>query len=989
MKYSLGMSDTRKQPQRSGTRVNRSHSTFSAYNAFQKYSGRNPDKNNRTKGKKVSRPKLKKILYICLGVVFFICCIALLVVGIYLKNLQKQLPSPDELSTRQTDQSTQILDRNGTVLYTIYGSENSQNRTLVKIDQIPEKTRWAVLAAEDVEFYQHKGVDYKGIIRAFLNNLKAGGITGGASTISQQLVRNTVLYDVLGDKAYSQKYTRKIMEILITLQMEQTYTKDEILQMYMNEVPLGGVNYGFQAAAQAYFGKNVQDLDLAESAMLAGLIQAPAVYSPLYGTNPDMAKDRQTYVLDQMLKHKDLTGVTEEEVQKAKDEVLVYNSKKIDIKAPHFVLYVKQLLIAKYGIDRVEKGGLKVTTTLDYSLQQMAEEEVASGVQKAKSNNINNGAMVVIDPNNGQILAMVGSVDYWNNTDKRVDGNVNITISKRQMGSSVKPFVYLTAIDQGYGPWLETPDIKDITFGTYDPTDWDNKYMGLLTARKALVNSRNVSAVYTLQLATIDAYLRTVEKLGVTSLSDKASYGLSLALGSGEETLLEHATAYTVLATGGIKRDNVSILKVEDPKGNVLEEYKDSDGTRVFDEKEIYMVNWMLCDLNGFNDRPNNSMYTISGQKVCGKTGTSNGPKDLLTILYDKSLVVAVWNGNNNNEIAPGAWGSTIPLSIANSFLKRVINKYPAGTFTRPAGILSTTVCTDTGATPADGVSCDKESSVYIDGAAPQVDNRTAVVVCTSNNLIPTNLTAAQKYGLTTNKVVLSTKLENKMQQSAYEKYLTSMDKSIYLLSAPATGSCSLPLGPDNAPVVDIETPTANQSVTVGSNLTISGAVTYLESLNSFSVTFDGNPISGASQTNGSFSLTYAVPASTSIGTHTITVNVTDNNGKSANASVNITTVAAAGASISIANPSNGATISGTVNLAATVNNGTMDSVNFNVLNSSNTVVKNLTDANGANGWSQQLNTTTLANGSYTIVAVGTQGSKTVTSPSISVTIHN
>jgi membrane carboxypeptidase/penicillin-binding protein len=216
---------------------------------------------------------------------------------------------------------------------------------------------------------------------------------------------------------------------------------------------LGGVNYGFQAASQAYFAKNVQDLDLAESALLAGLIQSPGVYSPLYGTNPDMAKVRQTYVLDQMLKHKDLTGVTEEEVQAAKDEILVYNSKRIDMNAPHFVLYVKQQLIAKYGIDRVEKGGLKVTTTLDSTLQKMAEEEITAGVKKAKANNINNGAMVVLNPNNGQILAMVGSVDYWNNTDKRVDGNVNVTTSKRQMGSSVKPFVYLTAIDQGYGPW--------------------------------------------------------------------------------------------------------------------------------------------------------------------------------------------------------------------------------------------------------------------------------------------------------------------------------------------------------------------------------------------------------------------------------------------------------------------------------------------------------------------------------------------------------
>ncbi|NTV79169.1 MAG: penicillin-binding protein, partial [Clostridiales bacterium] len=523
---------------------------------------------------------MKKILYILVGIVFFIGCIILLAVGIYLKGIQKSLPSPDELVTRSSDESTQILDRNGTILYTIYGN---QNREFVSIDKIPEKTKWAVIAAEDIEFYQHKGVDYKGIVSAALANLKAGGITRGASTITQQLIKNTILYDVLGDEAYQQKYTRKIKEILITMQVEQTFTKDQILQLYLNEVPLGGVNYGLQAAANAYFAKDVSELTLAESAVIAGLIQSPGVYSPLYGTNPDMAKERQSYVLDQMLKHKDLTGVTEEEVEAARNEELVYSTRKIDIKAPHFVFYVKQLLVEKYGIDRVEKGGLKVTTTLDYPVQEIAEEEVSKGVDNAKKNNINNGAMVVMDPNNGQVLAMVGSVDYWNIEDPRVDGNVNIALSQRQMGSSIKPFVYLTAVQQGYGPGTVTPDLEQIKFGTYDPKNWDSKNMGLMTARKALVYSRNVPAVYTLQTVGIDSFLQTAEAVGITSLANKAGYGLSLALGSGEETLLEHATAYTVLANGGLKYDVSPILKVEDSDGDVLEEYKTQEGKRVFE----------------------------------------------------------------------------------------------------------------------------------------------------------------------------------------------------------------------------------------------------------------------------------------------------------------------------------------------------------------------------------------------------------------------
>lgn len=869
----------------------RSAGGFSTYNVFKKFNSKNVGRTTRSKDKKPMKPKMKKILYILVGIVFFIGCIILLGVGIYLKGIQRSLPSPDELVTRESDESTQILDRNGSVLYTIYGN---QNREFVSIDKIPEKTKWAVIAAEDIEFYQHKGVDYKGIASAILANLKAGGITRGASTITQQLIKNTILYDVLGDEAYEQKYTRKIKEILITMQVEQTFTKDQILQMYLNEVPLGGVNYGLQAAANAYFNKDVSELTLAESAVIAGLIQSPGVYSPLYGTNPDMAKARQNYVLDQMLKHKSLTGVTEEEVEAARNEELVYSTKKIDIKAPHFVFYVKQLLVEKYGIDRVEKGGLKVTTTLDYPVQEIAEEEVSKGVDNAKKNNINNGAMVVMDPNNGQVLAMVGSVDYWNIEDPRVDGNVNIALSQRQMGSSIKPFVYLTAIEQGYGPWTVSPDLEQITFGTYDPKNWDSKNMGLMTARKALVYSRNVPAVYTLQMVGIDNFLKTTEKVGITSLANRAAYGLSLALGSGEETLLEHAVGYTVLANGGLKYDVTPILKVEDSNGEVLEEYKEVEGQRVYAEKDIYAINWMLCDLGGFNDRPDNGYYTINGKRVCGKTGTTDGPKDLTTIIYHKKLVVAVWNGNNNGEVAPGAWGSTIPLRIANSFVKRVADRYEPGTYNRPAGVLSTTVCTDTGASPAEGVNCTKEASIFLEGAAPQVDNRKAVEVCTANNLIPDNLSLAQKYGLTTTKVILSTKLSNTFQQGAYDRYLTEMEGSIYLASNPATANCAIPLGVDNAPVVDIAKPTANQSVAAGSNLEISGSVVSLSGLSSSSMTFDAEVIAGATvQPNGSFVVNYIVPAGTTVGVHTITVSVVDSAGKTASASVNVSVVAA------------------------------------------------------------------------------------------------
>jgi len=888
MRYSFGISNKSKKSNGISSRSithGYTPADLSKFKNFKKYSGHTvSSKNNRAKKESNGEMKIgkwkfqpKKALYIFIGILFFLGCVVMIGVGIYLKSLQNALPSPDKLVERTSDQSTQILDRDGNILYTIY---SDQNREFVSIDKIPEHTKWAVLAAEDIEFYQHKGLDYKGIVAAFLRNLKAGGITGGASTITQQLVRNTILFDVLGDEAYNQKYTRKIKEILVTMQVEQTFSKDEILQMYMNEIPLGGVNYGFQAAANSYFGKDVSELTLAESALIAGIIQSPGVYSPLFGTNPDLAKDRQNYVLDQMLKNSKYTGVTEEQIEAARNEELVYKTKKIDIKAPHFVFYVKQMLEEEYGVDRVERGGLKVTTTLDSSLQQIAEEEVAKGVDTAKARfNVNNSAMVVLDPKTGDVLAMVGSVDYWNVDDPRVDGNVNIAVSLRQMGSAVKPFVYLTAINQGYGPWIVTPDIKEVQFGTYKPTNWNKGYEGLLTARKALVLSRNVPAVYTLQLAGIDNYLQLMEKLGVTDLSNKSSYGLSLGLGSGEVKLLEHTAAYAVLANGGLRNDPSPILKVETSSGEVLFERKQPEGKRVVDEKEAYLVNWMICDLNGFNDRLGNAYYYIGNKKLCGKTGTTDDAKDLTAFLYHQNLVVGVWSGNNNNEkVYAGAWGENVSMPIANAFMKRVVDRYTPSSFNRPAGILTTSVCIDTGATPAEGVDCKKESSVYISGRAPQVDNRKTIEVCKANGLIPTNLEQAKKYGLTETKVVISTKLENSLQRAAYEKYLTTMKKSTYLLVEPGTGVCPLPLGPDNAPVIEVTSPVSGSQVTRNVNLEIKGSVAYLESLKEFKVFFDATEIIGATvNADGSFVVNYLVPSTAIVGNHTITISAKDN----------------------------------------------------------------------------------------------------------------
>lgn len=823
---------------------------------------------------KVKTKKFRKFLYIVIGFFFFLGCTGLIVGGIYLKNLQNSLPSPNELVERTSDQSTKIYDRNGILLYTVYGN---QNREFVSIEDIPEHTKWALLAAEDIEFYQHKGLDYAGIAMSLIQNFTHREVVRGASTITQQLVKNTILYDVLGDKAYEQRYSRKIKEILITMQVEQSLTKDEILQMYMNEIPLGGVNYGFQAAAKAYFGKDVSELTLAQSALIAGLIQSPGVYSPLFGSNPELAKMRQTYVLDQMLKHKNLTGVTEEEINKAKEEELVYSTTRIDIKAPHFVFYVKQLLESEFGVDRVERGGLKVTTTLDYSIQEIAEDEVRKGIEKnGLKFKVHNGAAVVMDPNTGEVLAMVGSIDYWNTEDPRVDGNVNITTSNRQVGSSAKPYVYLAAFSRGYNPGTLAPDIR-MSFGRYAPNNWDMGFEGIGTMRKNLGRSRNLSSVYTLQMTGIDAFLQTTEKLGITTLKNKGDYGLALALGAGEMKLLEHTAAFGVFANEGVKNETVSILKVEDSKGKVLKEAVFGQGKQVIDEKEIYLLNYILCDLGGHGDRIGPAYSRVKGSNVCFKTGTTDGPKDLTSVMYHKNLVVGVWAGNNNNVVTPGAWGVSLPLPIAYQITSRLADRYKVELFTRPAGIVSGTVCRDTGGSPAEGVTCEKEATVYISGRAPQVDNRKVITVCSANGLVPSNLTQAQKYGLVQTKTVLTFKIENKLQSSTYEKYM--VENGGYLLSDPPTGECPLPLGPDNSPIVELDTPTEGSVFKKSATMNITGSTRQLETLTEFIVSIDGTPISGVVWTGSQYSVS-KVLSSLGAGNHVLTVTAKDNYGK-------------------------------------------------------------------------------------------------------------
>ncbi len=988
MKYRVGITDRKG----SASRTRRSRSTsslggsFLNFNKHRRFSTlakkrKSGAGGSRSAGNKDLKTKLLRGLYIFIGIGFFIGCLGIVGAGIYLKNLESSLPDPDKLVARDSALSTQIFDRNGKLLYTIHGD---QNREFVELDRIPDHTKWALLAAEDVEFYQHKGLDLVGLAKAAYTNLVLRDVVRGASTISQQLVKNTILYDVVGDEIYQKTYTRKIKEALITMQVEQTLSKDEILQMYMNEVPLGGVNYGFQAAANAYFDKDVEDLTLAESALIAGLIQSPGVYSPLFGTNPDMAKVRQEYVFQQMLRHKNLTGVTEEQIEEARNEELVYRTRKVDISAPHFVFYVKQLLTEEFGADRVERGGLKVTTTLDLSIQNIAEEEIINGIKTYGARwGVSNGAMVVIDPKTGDILSMVGSVDYNNIEDPKIDGNVNVTISPRQMGSSVKPFTYLTAFKQGYGPWLETPDVRDLNFGAYKLLNWDERYTGPMTARQALIQSRNIPAVYTMQLIGIDSFIETAETLGVKTLTDRDRYGLSLTLGAGEMKLLEHTGAYSVFANGGVYREPKAILEVKSSKGDVLIEKEENPGRRVWDEREVYMLNWILCDLGGFGDQPNNQHYFYNGRRsYCGKTGTTDGPRDLTSMMYHKNLVVGVWAGNNNNVATPGAWSTTVPLPIAHSFMNRMAGRIKPESFARPAGIIATSVCNDTGGVAESDSTCKKVASIYMSGKAPKPDKREMIDVCKGENITPSDLNFAKNNGLTESKVLLTLDLANSLQQGNYRKFLSEADGFKYLFEKPPQGECKLPLGGGDAPAVQITSPSNGANINGGQSLTIGAIASAKGSVSNVKFYFNGVEI--GSDSSAPYSVDYSVPASS--GSRTIMAKVTDNQGKESTHSITVNVTSAV--NVSITAPSNGASLgfapAYSVNASASASG--VSKVKFVFTKIGVGVVSEVEDNSELGGWSVLW--TYPGAGNYSITAIATKDGTDYSSSAITVTVN-
>ena len=598
-----------------------------------------------------------------------------------------QMPDLKSFENRKVIESTKIYDRTGTVL--LYDTGTNAKLTVIPISEMSPFVQQATVAIEDSNFYHNIGIEPTSILRAFLADFVTGGFTQGASTITQQVVKNSLLTQ---DKTV----TRKIKEWVLAIKLTRVMSKEQILEMYLNESPYGGTVYGVEEASQQFFGKNAKDITLAEAAYLAAIPQAPTYYSP-YGTHRDALNARQRLVLSRM---KDLGLITNDQYTAARDEKVQFLSKNSGgIRAPHFVMYVKDYLVQKYGEDAVDNGGLKVVTTLDYDLQQKAEDVIKRFSASLATNfNASNTAMIAINPKNGDILTMVGSKDYF---DQTIDGNFNVTLASRQPGSTFKPFVYSTLFKKGYTPETILFDTKtefsqycnpdgspknpgagvgtDSSKACYSPGEYDNIFEGPLTIRQALAQSRNIPAVKALYLAGIPASIQTAEDMGITTLTDPNRYGLTLVLGGGEVKLLDLTSAYGVFANDGIRNPYRSILTVTDNKGNILETAT-AKPSQVLDSNIARQISSILSD----NSVRMNSLKPIAdgtGRTVAIKTGTTNDYRDVWTLGYTPNLVVGAWAGNNDNvPMRPNVAGLIIS-PLWGAFMAQAVKNTPVETF--------------------------------------------------------------------------------------------------------------------------------------------------------------------------------------------------------------------------------------------------------------------------------------------------------------------
>lgn len=580
------------------------------------------------------------------------------------------LLDPNRLRERNIHQSTKIYDRTGQhLLYEIF---TDQRRTLVTLDKIPKQLQQGVISTEDKSFYTHHGVRPLSIARAIFQGVFTSKSIGGTSTLTQQLIKNAVLTN-------ERSLTRKLKEIILSLRLEQKYSKDEILQIYFNEIPYGSTNYGVEAAAQNYFGKPASELNLEQSATLAGLPKSPSNYLK----NPDALKERRNFVLRRM---KEEGNISEDEMKKAQSEPLTFSRRVDNITAPHFVFYVKDQLSEQFGETVVDTGGLKVITSLDFDAQKKAEAAITDNEKLLKDAGANNAAIVSFDAKTSQILAYVGSKDFFN---KEINGQFDVVDqARRQPGSSIKPIIYAAAFEKGYTPETVLFDVVTnfaLSGKPYTPKNYNLNEYGPVTMRQALQGSLNIPAVKTFYLVGEKKGIEFANRLGYTTFNN-GNFGLSLVLGGGEVSMLEHVHAYSVFANNGAYNETVSILKVQNPQGETLFEWKPKQANQVLDPKVTATVSNVLSDdasrtyIFGAS-----SALTLPGRPVAAKTGTTNGYKDAWTVGYTPSYVTGVWTGNSDNSaLKAGFGGGRVSGQIWNSFMKTYLKDKPVEQFPAP-----------------------------------------------------------------------------------------------------------------------------------------------------------------------------------------------------------------------------------------------------------------------------------------------------------------
>ena len=595
-------------------------------------------------------------------------------IGLYFAVAQ-ELPSVVNLEDRQVAESTQIYDRTGEVL--LYEISGEENRTIIGEDQIPDTVKQAFISVEDQEFYNHWGVRPTAIVRAAFSNVTGRGIGGGASTITQQFVKNAILTN-------ERTIIRKLREAILAVQVEQRYDKDEIITFYLNEIPFGGQIYGIQSASQTFFGVDTEDLEPYQAAMLAAMIQRPTYYSP-YGSNFDALKARQELVLRLM---RDEGYLTDEQYEEEIAKELKVQPFAQNIKAPHFVFYVREQLADEFGEEVLERGGLRVQTTLDWELQQIAERAVSEELANVSGRyDAQNAALGAIDPENGDIVAMVGSKDYF---DTENDGNVNVLTSQQSPGSSIKPIVYASAFEKGYNPNTYVFDLPtnfelNPSKPAYEPNNFNLQFNGPVTFRRSLATSLNIPAVKALYLAGLDDTKEIASEMGISDYRDPANAGLAMALGGVDLQLIEHFGAYAAFPNDGEVNPLASIMEVSDGRGNILYSWKQNE-KRVLKEQTARQITDVLSDngarapVFGFTND-----LAIPGVDVAAKTGTSQEFRDALTVGYTTNLVAGVWVGKNDNSpMRNGADGSVVAAPIWNRFMREAIAVREPGTFAGP-----------------------------------------------------------------------------------------------------------------------------------------------------------------------------------------------------------------------------------------------------------------------------------------------------------------